>query len=92
MLTEHAPDVFVEHVEAGSPSGSTIGIDVTKAGVRRGEYFDRITHPGPAPALCEAVSTGTCGDCLVSQDRPKRDTISIEEVTVSTMWEIRTTL
>ena len=49
MLTEHAPDVFVEHVEAGSPSGSTIGIDVTKAGVRRGEYFDRTTFENAGP-------------------------------------------
>jgi phage tail sheath protein FI len=29
MLTEHAPDVTVEHVETGIPSGSSIGIFVT---------------------------------------------------------------
>lgn len=30
MLTERVPDVSVENVEAGIPSGSTIGIFVTR--------------------------------------------------------------
>ena len=29
MLTERVPDVFVENVEAGIPSGSALGIDVS---------------------------------------------------------------
>ena len=70
-------------------------IEILQAVVRwsRGQEFavetimiEPYTHP--ATALCDAVGAGASGERSMSTDRPKRETMSIKEATVSNMWEI----
>ena len=61
---------------------------VRKAGVCGRECGGRVAHPGSALALREATGAGTSGDYPMSDDRPKRDSMSIEEAIVSNMLEI----
>ena len=60
-------------------------------GVRRGESCDRAAHPGSAPALREETGAGTRGEQPMSNERPTRDSMPIEEATVSNLWKIRKT-
>ena len=49
--------------------------------MRRGETL-------PTSALPQTTSAGTSGEPSISNDLPKRDSMNIEEATISNMWEI----